>query len=78
LFAEQEKRKKGKKKTADAEPDLDPEEYKQLSKDILTRMLKERLAQEDCNAGALFDCLESPLWSGTKVALELIAEAAPQ
>lgn len=41
-------------------------------------MLKERLAQEDCNAGAIFDCLESPLWPDTKFALELVAEAAPQ
>jgi len=77
-FAEQEKRKKAKKKAADQEPDLDPEEFKHLSRDILTRMLKERLAQEDCNAGAIFDCLESPLWPDAKFALELVAQAAPQ
>jgi len=41
-------------------------------------MFKERLAQEDCNAGAIFDCLESEYWKDLKTAVELIAEAVPK
>ena len=42
-------------------------------------MLKERLAQEDCNAGAIFDCLESEqkYWPDAKYAIELIADTVP-
>ena len=76
-FAEQEKRKKAKKKGKDEEPEVNPDEFKFLSKDILSRMLKERLAQEDCNAGAIFDCLESEYWPDAKFAVELICEAVP-
>jgi septal ring factor EnvC (AmiA/AmiB activator) len=67
LQAEQEKRKKAKKKGKEDEPELNPAEYEYLSKDILMRMLKERLAQEDCNAGAIFDCLESKYWPDSKI-----------
>lgn len=77
LLAEQEKRKKAKKKGKDEEPEVNPDEFKYLSKDILSRMLKERLAQEDCNAGAIFDCLESEYWPDAKFAVELICEAVP-
>jgi len=77
LLAEQEKRKKAKKKGKDEEPEVNPDEFKFLSKDILSRMLKERLAQEDCNAGAIFDCLESEYWPDAKFAVELICEAVP-
>ena len=78
LLAEQEKRKKAKKKGKDEEPEVNPDEFKYLSKDILSRMLKERLAQEDCNAGAIFDCLESEYWPDAKFAVGLICEAVPQ
>jgi hydrocephalus-inducing protein len=77
-LAEQEKRKKAKKKGKDEEPDVNPDEFKYLSKDILSRMLRERLAQEDCNAGAIFDCLESEYWPDAKFAVELICEAVPE
>ena len=42
-------------------------------------MLKERLSQEDCNAGAIFDCLESEqkYWPDAKYAIELIADTVP-
>ena len=40
-------------------------------------MLKERLAQEDCNAGAIFDCLRSEFWKDDKKAIEIICEAVP-
>lgn len=45
--------------------------------DILVRMLKERLSQEDCNAGAIFDCLESTYWEDSKTAIEMICQAVP-
>jgi len=41
-------------------------------------MLNERLAQEDCNAGAIFDCLDSEYWPDAKFAIEMIAEAVPR
>ena len=41
-------------------------------------MLIDRLSQEDCNAGAIFDCLESEYWPDSKFAIELIAEAVPK
>lgn len=76
---EQEKRKKAKKKGKEEEPDLNPDDFKHLSKDILQRMLKERLSQEDCNAGSIFDCLESEqkYWPDAKYAIELIADTVP-
>lgn len=52
--------------------------YSYLSQEILTKMLKERLAQEDCNAGAIFDCLESQYWPDTKFAIELVCDAVPR
>jgi adenylate kinase family enzyme len=78
VLADQEKRKKAKKKGKEEEPEVNPAEFKYLSKVLLTRMLKERLAQEDCNAGAIFDCLESEHWPDAKYAVELIAEAVPK
>lgn len=44
LLAEQEKRKKAKKKGKEEEPDINPADFKFLPKDLLQRMLKERLA----------------------------------
>jgi len=40
-------------------------------------MLKERLQVEDCNAGAIFDDLQSENWPNEKFAIELISEANP-
>ena len=40
-------------------------------------MLSKRLQEDDCNAGAIFDCLTSPHWPDEKFAIELICEAAP-
>lgn len=77
-LAEQEKRKKAKKKGKEEEPEVNPDEYRYLSKELLTKMLKERLAQEDCNAGAIFDCLESEYWPDSKFAISLICDAAPE
>jgi len=58
---------------------VNPAEFGYLSKDILSRMLRERLAQEDCNAGAIFDCLDSEYWPPqAKYIVELICEALPQ
>ena len=38
-------------------------------------MISERVKDEDCNAGAIFDCLESPYWPSLKFALECLCEA---
>mmetsp|Transcript_39618 Transcript_39618/g.60624 ORF Transcript_39618/g.60624 Transcript_39618/m.60624 type:complete len:579 (-) Transcript_39618:7106-8842(-) len=79
IMAEFEKKKKGKKpKGKEDEPEPDASEYGYLSKEILLKMIKERLAQEDSNAGAIFDCLESAYWKDLKTAVELIAEAVPR
>jgi len=69
---------KKKKKGQEPPPAPNPDDYKQLPMDILKKMLKERLSQEDCNAGAIFDNLESEYWKDSKTAIELICEAVPQ
>jgi hypothetical protein len=38
-------------------------------------MIAERVKEEDCNAGAIFDCLESPYWPNLKFALESVCDA---
>ena len=72
---EQEKRKKGKKK--DDEPDVDPSKFKHLPNEMLVEMIKERASSEDCNAGVIFDNLESENYSSSKVGIEAICEALP-
>ena len=74
---EQEKKKKAKKKNAPEEPEVDPKEYKYLPKELLIEMLKQRLETEDCNAGVIFDNLESEYWPDLKFALELICDTVP-
>jgi adenylate kinase family enzyme len=56
--AERKKKQKG-KKVKDEEPDVNPADYKYLTKEIVVEMIAERMKEEDCNAGAIFDCLES-------------------
>ena len=41
-------------------------------------MLRKRLTEDDCNAGAIFDNLASQYWQDDKVAIELICEAVPE
>jgi hydrocephalus-inducing protein len=75
-LAEQEKRRKAKKTAKDAVvPDVVEADFDHLPEDILAKMLRERLAQEDCNAGAIFDCLESDRWRGEQAAVAVICEA---
>lgn len=40
-------------------------------------MIQERLKEEDCNAGAIFDCLDSIHWPNVKFVLESICDAVP-
>lgn len=78
-LAEQEKRKKQKKqRKGEEEKDVDPAEYKHLPKDLLERMLRKRLQEDDCNAGAIFDQLTSEQWPDEKFAIELICDAVPR
>jgi adenylate kinase family enzyme len=74
---EQEKKKKQKKKGKEEEPEINQAEFKYLPKHIVIEMIQERLKEEDCNAGAIFDCLESPQWPNLKFALEAICDAVP-
>jgi adenylate kinase family enzyme len=76
-IAEQEKKKKQKKKKGEEDDVFNPDEYKYIEKDLLIEMLKERLQQEDCNAGAIFDDLHCENWPDEKFAIEFITEANP-
>ena len=58
-LAEAEKKKKQKKGKKDIEEEFDPKEFKYLPQELLQRMLAKRLTEDDCNAGAIFDNLES-------------------
>lgn len=76
--AERLKKNKGKKPPkGQEEPEINPLEYKYLTKDLLIEMINSRLLEEDCNAGAIFDSLESPNWPSLKFALECLCEALP-
>jgi hydrocephalus-inducing protein len=76
-LAEQEKRKRAKPKKGEVVVDVEPKEYRYLPKDLLLRMLQKRLAEDDCNAGAIFDCLASEYWPDEKTAIELVCDAVP-
>ena len=76
-LAEQEKKKKGKPKKGEQVVEVEPKEYKYLPKDLLLKMLQKRLTEDDCNAGAIFDCLSSEYWQDEKTAIELICDAVP-
>lgn len=41
-------------------------------------MLAKRLSEDDCNAGAIFDNLESQYWPDQKFAIELICDTVPE
>lgn len=45
---------------------------------MIVEMIEERVKEEDCNAGVIFDCLESIYWSNVKIILESICEALPK
>jgi adenylate kinase family enzyme len=73
------KPKKGKLKPGEVpEPEFVEAEYGYLPKDLLKRMINKRLEEEDCNAGAIYDCLTSTYWEDEKVAIELICESQPE
>lgn len=77
-ISDQEAAKKTKKlKKGEVEEVINPAEYKLMSKDILVRMVKLRLDEEDCNAGAIFDNLTSDLWVDEKFAIGFISDAVP-
>lgn len=78
---EQEKNKKAKGKKpppkGQEEPEVNPADYKYLSKEIVQEMIQARVREEDCNAGVVFDNLEAPQWPNLKFALEAICDAIP-
>lgn len=73
---EQAKRKKPKKGDPPIPP-VEESDYKKLSFDLQSDIIRERLAQEDCNAGAIFDCIKSELFGDDKEVIERICEAVP-
>ena len=77
-LAEAEKKKKQKKGKAKDEEEFDPKEYKYLPKELLQKMLAKRLSEDDCNAGAIFDSLESQYWPDQKFAIALICDSVPE
>jgi len=77
-IAELEAAKKTKKpKKGEVEEVVNPADYKLMSRDILVRMVKLRLEEEDCNAGAIFDNLTSDIWPDEKFAISFISDAIP-
>lgn len=73
-----EESKKKKKKLKPGEVDesaINEAEYGYLPKDLIKRMLNKRLEEEDCNAGAIYDCLTCEYWEDEKAAIEIICEA---
>lgn len=76
-LAEQEKKKKQKKKKGEEEPEIVPATYKYLPRDLLLKMLRKRLCEEDCNAGVIFDNLTSENWPNEKFGIEIICDAVP-
>jgi adenylate kinase family enzyme len=79
ILEEAEKKKKGKKlKKGEEEPEINHAEFKYLTKPVLIEMIQERLKEEDCNAGAIFDNLESHHYPNTKFVIDAICEAMPK
>ena len=78
---EQEKAKKAKKKPppgkGQEEPEINPNDYKYLSKEILEEMIQARVHEEDCNAGVIFDNLEASQWQSPKDIIRAICTALP-
>lgn len=78
---EQEKAKKAKGKKPPAkgqeEPEVNPNDYKYLSKELVIEMIQARVHEEDCNAGVIFDNLEAPHWPSQKDIISYICEALP-
>ena len=66
-----------KKKKKNAPEPVEPQlqDYKRLPHDILIEMLIKRTSEEDCNAGCIFDSLESEYWSDTKACMQVIFDA---
>lgn len=76
-----EESKKKKKKLKPGEVDesaINEAEYGYLKKELIIRMLNKRLEEEDCNAGAIYDCLASEYWEDEKAAIEIICETQPE
>ena len=79
-LAEREKMKKKLKKKYDEWEQENPlleDDYKFLPHELLDQLLKERLAHPDCNAGVVFDNIESRLYNTTRDGVEWIMRATP-
>lgn len=57
---------------------LNEAEFEYLPEELLKRMLSKRLEEDDCNAGVIYDNLESQYWASEKDALRIICETCPE
>jgi len=44
----------------------------------MVKLVRGRVQEEDCNAGAIFDNLTSEMWADEKFAVSFISEAIPR
>jgi len=42
---------------------------------MIVNLIRARLTQEDCNGGAIFDNLDTDLWKGIPVILDILNKA---
>lgn len=68
---EQSKRKKPKK--GEVVEQVNEDDYKKLSDELQLELIRERLAQEDCNAGAIFDGLKAEVFGDEKEVIDKIS-----
>mmetsp|Transcript_8825 Transcript_8825/g.8179 ORF Transcript_8825/g.8179 Transcript_8825/m.8179 type:complete len:145 (+) Transcript_8825:3026-3460(+) len=78
LEEQEKKKKKAKPKKGEEEPEVNQAEFKFLTKELLIEMLALRMKEEDCNAGVIFDNLESENYPDIKFVVEAICEAVPR
>ncbi len=74
-----EAQKKAKKpKKGEPEPTINEEQFKLLPRELMVKLVRGRVQEEDCNAGAIFDNLTSEMWADEKFAVSFISEAIPR
>jgi len=75
ILKEDLEKKKKKLKKGEPEPIINEADFKVLPKEMFIELLKNRLLDDDCNAGAIFNSLETEFCKGPIECLELISEA---
>eukprot|EP01022_Parablepharisma_sp_SALTPOND_P020800 TRINITY_DN386_c0_g1_i3.p1 TRINITY_DN386_c0_g1~~TRINITY_DN386_c0_g1_i3.p1 ORF type:complete len:4093 (+),score=589.86 TRINITY_DN386_c0_g1_i3:873-13151(+) len=75
LLKEDMEKKKKKLKKGEPEPTVNEAEYKILPKELFVELIRNRISEEDCNAGTIFDSLESEHCRGIVDTVEAISDA---